>query len=603
MRLTPSFDTLVDLLQHRADIQPGDPAYTFLDSGEREGDRLTWLQLERRSRAIGAAIGERVPAGSRVLVMFPPGIDFIPAFFGCLYAGAIAVPTYPPSGGRSDGAIARLRGMLSDAGVALVVGPASVMACIGQLEPLVPELSRIACLAVDGVADDGADRWRHPSSRPDDIAFLQYTSGSTAVPRGVMVTHGNLLDNLEASAQLARHDESSISVSWLPVNHDMGLIEGVLQPAYTGFPAYLMAPTAFLQRPARWLQAISRLRATESGAPNFAYDLCVRRVTDSERRTLDLSAWRIAFSGSEPIRRTTLEAFQRTFGECGFRWNAFRPAYGLAESTLLVASSPRGDEPPCIRVDRDRLASGHAVVRRSPANRPEDRHDAAWLVSSGSAAGGSRVVIVDLQHGTECPPDRVGEIWVAGASVARGYWGRPKDTLDTFHAFLENGDGPFLRTGDLGFFHGQQLFVTGRIKDVLIVRGLKHYPPDLELTAERASPLVRPGCCAVFAVDSNGEERAAVVAEVDASRAGMAVDGEANQFQAAIASIRRGIAEVHSLAPCAVVLVAAGSLPKTTSGKLQRYACRHGFLTGRLQMVAEWSDADAPFAALQRVAS
>jgi acyl-CoA synthetase (AMP-forming)/AMP-acid ligase II len=394
-------------------------------------------------------------------------------------------------------------------------------------------------------------------------------------------------------------------VSWLPVNHDMGLIEGVLQPAYSGFPAYLMAPAAFLQRPARWLQAISRLRATQSGGPNFAYDLCVRRVTESDRRSLDLSAWRIAFNGSEPVRRSTLESFQRTFGECGFRWNAFRAAYGLAESTLLVTSSPSGEEPVCLEVDRSMLKAGRVLVRESGPDRRDNPQDGTPLVASGSPAGGARVVIVDPQRRTLCAADRIGEIWVAGASVARGYWGRPQETTDAFQAFLESGDGPFLRTGDLGFLRGRHLFVTGRIKDVLIVRGQKHYPQDLELTAERAASSLRPGCCAAFAIDCRGEERAAIVAEIDATRPGATTPASGGEdVQRTLTAIRRGITEVHSIAPCAVTLVPPGSLAKTTSGKLQRYVCRDAFLAGGLPILAQWIDDDVDVALpLERAAS
>jgi len=597
MRLMPAFESIVDVLGHRAAVRPDAVAYTFLESGEHEGAQFTWGALDTRCRAIGAAIAARVPKDSRVLVMYPPGLDFVAGFFGCLYAGAIAVPTYPPSGARVDRTVTRLRGMIRDAGISLILGPSSQTLKLPQLAVLVPELAGIPFMAADEIPDAGADAWRYPALVRNAIAFLQYTSGSTATPRGVMVTHANLLHNLTASAALARHNEESVSVSWLPVNHDMGLIEGVLQPAYSGFPAYLMAPAAFLQRPARWLQAISRLRASHSGGPNFAYDLAVRRIRPCDRAALDLSCWRVAFNGSEPVRKETLEVFQQTFGECGFRWEAFKPAYGLAESTLLVTSRDRGEPPLCVDVDKQALAAGRVLVRRAGDG---DRRTAVSLVASGSPAPDAGIVIVDPERGARCNPDGVGEIWVSGPSVARGYWHQPADTARTFRAFLETGEGPFLRTGDLGFFHGDQLFVTGRIKDVLIVRGLKHYPQDLELTAERAAAGLRPGCCAAFAVVCGGEERAAIVAEIDTTEAA----SDANQLPATIAAIRRAITDVHQVAPCAVALVAAGSLPKTTSGKLQRYVCRDLFLSGELPIVAEWLEADRPLTReLERVAS
>ena len=557
-------DSLVDVLRHRAAVQGGDRAYTFLESGEREAEVLTWGTLERRSRALAAAIRQRVPPRSRVLVMCPPGLDFVAAFFGCLYAGAIAVPTYPPAGGRADRVADRLRGMARDAGVSLVIAPVSVARRADAVEQVVPELAAVPWLTADAVPDEDADGWHDSNVRGSDIAFLQYTSGSTSAPRGVMVTHANLLHNLECSARLAAHEATSVSVSWLPVNHDMGLIEGMLQPAFSGFPAYLMAPGAFLQRPVRWLQAISRLRATHSGAPNFAYDLCVRRVTQEDRAALDLSCWRTAFNGSEPVRRSTLEAFQRAFGACGFRWNAFRPAYGLAEATLLVASTASGAE-----VSYDDTGPGGAS-----------------LVTAGSPTDDMRVLIVDPVRHTRCREGAIGEIWVSGSSVAAGYWGRPAETQQTFGGFLAGGDGPFLRTGDLGLLRGGLLFVTGRLKDVLIVRGLKHYPHDLELTAERAHSAIRPGCCAAVAVETAGEEGVALLAEVDARLA----DAEEKMLPRAIDAIRDAIAGAHGIQLRAVALLPAGALPKTTSGKLQRYLCRNGFLAGRFAPVAGWRD-------------
>jgi len=587
--MMPGYPSLVDLLGSRAARQPDDTAYTFLDGGEEIGPSLTWAALDRRCRAIGAAVASRVPRGARVLLMYPPGLDFISGFFGCLYAGAIAVPTYPPSGSRADRASLRIRGMVADAGVSLILSTDQVATRAPLLAAFVPDVATIPWLATDTVDDSCAEAWQHPRIQGDEIAFLQYTSGSTASPRGVMVTHANLLHNLAASAAFARHDADSVSVSWLPVNHDMGLIDGVLQPAFSGFPAYLMAPAAFLQRPARWLQAISRLRATHSGGPNFAYDLCVRRVGPSDRAGLDLSAWRIAYNGSEPVRRQTLESFQRAFGECGFRWTSFRPAYGLAESTLLVASSAKDQDLVGLDVDPAALARGRVVPRPS----------ATPLVASGAPAASTEILIVDPDRRTRCAADQVGEIWIAGPSVARGYWRQPRETDAVFNAFLVSGEGPYLRSGDLGFLHGSELFVTGRIKDVLIVRGLKHYPQDLELSVESRTPVVRPGCCAAFAIEADGEERAAIVAEVDESRG----PTDPAALDAAVASIRHATADAHQIAPCAVVLVAPGTLPKTTSGKLQRYLAREAFLTGDLRPLAQWQEREGLEPELERVAS
>ncbi len=569
--------SVIDLLRNRVEACPDDVAYTFLESGEAAGNTIAWAALNRRSRALGSFIAARVDPGARVLIMLPPGIDFAPAFFGVLYAGAIAIPTYPPAGARADRTSARVRGMVADAGVSLVLSSSGLHARRAALESMIPELLGVPWVDIDQVDDNAAAEWRDPLIASSALALLQYTSGSTATPRGVMVSHGNLLHNLALSGRLGVYGSDSVSVSWLPVNHDMGLINGVLQGVFSGCTTIQMAPAAFLQRPARWLQAISRFGATHSGGPNFAYDLCVRRVSDEDREGLDLSSWRLAYNGSEPVRRSTMELFMRAFGPCGFRWTAFRPGYGLAESTLLVTSDPAGT--PAVFHSAGRESARHVAARIQPCD--------SW-VSSGCSAGPMRITIVDpvtlhiRDHG------EVGEIWVAGDSVALGYWNKPSDSAATFRAFIAGtNEGPFLRTGDLGCIINGHLFVTGRIKDVLIIRGLKHYPHDIEATAEQSHPALRPGACAAFAVDRGGEERVAMVAEIEPrfmSAAGTA--GGTN----AISAIRRAVADAHHVSLHAVALVPAGSLPKTTSGKLQRFLCRDGFLEGTLGALAAWHD-------------
>ena len=552
---------LIDLLRDRAVAQPDSTAFTFLDGGEREGASLTWAAIDFRSRALAAAIQARVLPGDRVLVMLAPGVDFVPAFFGVLYAGAVAIPAYPPAGARADRTSARLRGMVIDADVALAI---SSKANMSRVSMLVPELAAVPWIDVDSIDESVADAWRVPACAGDSLALLQYTSGSTAEPRGVMVSHANLLHNLAQSAALARHDRNSVSVSWLPVSHDMGLIDGVLQPVFSGYPAYLMAPAAFLQRPARWLQAISRYGATHSGGPNFAYDLCARRIPENERDALDLSTWRIAFNGSEPVRRTTLETFHRRFAGCGFCWEAFRPAYGLAESTLLVTSSAHGDPPRFADFDLGQS-----------------------LVACGTVNCTPRIRIVDPATHRLLRDGAAGEIWVSSASVAQGYWNRPRESAATFRAFI-NGteDGPYLRTGDLGRIADDRLYVTGRIKDLMIVRGVKHHPHDLEATAAGAHPLVRAGCCAAFAIEEAGEERIAIVAEVEPRRA--VTD---NEIERAIHAILRAVVDLHQVTPAHIWLVTAGTLPKTTSGKLQRFLCRDGFASGQFEVIGTWSHA------------
>ncbi|CAN5785913.1 fatty acyl-AMP ligase [soil metagenome] len=566
--------SMVDLLRMRSWIDGDRTAYTFLDDGEQDGTSFNWMDVDVRSRAIGAAVARQMDAGGRVLIMLPPGVEFASAFFGVLYGGAVAIPTYPPSGSLTDRTRTRIRSMLADAGVSLVVSCGALHARVAAIEALVPELSGIPWLDIDNVDLDDASTWKAPRAGGSTLALLQYTSGSTANPRGVMVSHGNLLHNLAHAADLGRYNRDSVSVSWLPVNHDMGLINGVLQGVHSGSRTIQMSPAAFLQRPSRWLQAISRFGASHSGGPNFAYDLCARRVSDEDRDSLDLRTWELAYNGSEPVRRSTLETFMRAFGSCGFRWTSLRPGYGLAEATLLVTS----DEAETAPVFHPASRKGVPLV--SAASQGGD-----W-VGCGVVDGTMQIRIVDpvtlvpREHGD------VGEIWVAGASVAAGYWNKPRESAATFRAVIAGtSDAPYLRTGDLGCVIDGHLFVTGRIKDVLIVRGLKHYPHEIEATAEAAHGSLRPGCCVVFSIQREGEESIAVIAEVE-SRFGSALAGEIGTD--AISAIRRAVANGHQVALHAVALVPAGTLPKTTSGKLQRFLCRDGFVDGTLSPLAAW---------------
>jgi acyl-CoA synthetase (AMP-forming)/AMP-acid ligase II len=543
------------MLRARAAADGNARAYTFLDDGERDGASLTWNEVNRRADAIAAAIRTVAEPGARALILCPPGLSFIPAFFGALRARTIAVPAYPPRMGRSaidpnDRLLTRLRAVATDAAPAVVLATTPVAERSTAASMLVPELASATWIDVervaecaDGVAEDRIDR--------DEVAFLQYTSGSTAEPRGVMVTHANLLHNLADAHALAGHGAHSASVSWLPVIHDMGLIQGVLQPAFSGFPAWLMSPAAFLQRPGRWLHAISRTGATISGGPNFAYELSVRRIRAQERIGLDLGAWQLAFNGAEPIRQATLDAFCEAFGPCGFAPEAFRPSYGLAEATLLV-STGKGATAAC-----------------------------------GSPAPGTEVRIVDPHTQQACQPGTPGEIWIAGPGVAAGYWNQAEATRATFGARIPGDDaGPFLRSGDLGVIDDEGLHVTGRIKDMLIVRGIKHFPQDIEGTVERASPWLRAGCCAVFAVPGVDGDDVAIAAELDApaSLPEMSRDD-------LILDIREAVGAAHGIQVSAIALVAPGAIPKTTSGKLQRFACREGLLSGRMIPLSFWAAA------------
>lgn len=563
--------TMVDLLRWRAEHQAHARAYTFLVDGEETGASLSYADLDRRARTIGAWLQAEGMAGERVLLLYPPSLDYIAAFFGCLYAGALAVPSYLPRANRPD---SRLQAIIEDSQATIALTTTPVLDTLSSALRHTPNLERVTLIATDRLDENQASAWHQPLITPASTAFLQYTSGSTAVPKGVMVSHANLMHNLGIIQRANEHSSESRGVIWLPPYHDMGLIGGILQPLYLGCEVVLMPPMAFLQRPIRWLRAISRYRATTSGGPNFAYELCLQKITPEERADLDLSSWNVAFSGAEPVRADTLERFAAAFEPCGFRWDAFYPCYGLAEATLMVAGGMVG-EPPIVRD-----FSGAALERHQVQAAPEGPEDAKRLVSCGKKLGALEVRIVDPQALTTCPPDRVGEIWVAGESVAAGYWNRAEETEHTFRARLSNGDaGPFLRTGDLGFFHDGELFVAGRLKDLIIVRGRNHYPQDIELTVERSHPMLRQGGAAAFSVDIDGEERLVVVQEVE-RQARHTIDAE----QIA-RSIRQAVAEEHEVQIHAVALIKPGGIPKTSSGKIQRQLCREKFLTQRLETI------------------
>jgi acyl-CoA synthetase (AMP-forming)/AMP-acid ligase II len=592
-----AFLTLVELLRWRALQQPEQHAYTSLEDGETVEHRLTYGELDRQARAIGATLQDLEATGERVLLLYPSGLEYIAAFFGCLYAGAVAVPIYPP---RLHSSLDRFRTIAADAQATVALTTPSLVPQVQRWLQQAPELQDLEWVATGSEPASAEMAWHMPEITGQTLAFLQYTSGATGVPKGVMLSHSTLLYNERMMQHAFQHSERSLCVGWLPLYHDMGLIGNVLQPLYAGFPCVLLSPVAFLQRPVRWLQAISRYRASTSGGPNFAYDLCVRKVTPAQRATLDLSSWEIAVNGAEPVRQETLERFAATFAACGFRREAFYPCYGLAEATLIVTGGLK-TAPPVVYTVRRTALEHHQVV---PAD--ADSEDAQPLVGCGQTLLDQRVVIVDPDSGVPCPPAQVGEIWVAGPSVAHGYWGRSAETVQTFQAQAVGcADTTFLRTGDLGFLQDGELFVTGRCKDVIIIRGCNLYPQDIERTVERCHPALRPGCGAAFAVDLAGAERLVVVQEVERAslaqarraRGQCSAHGSPQQragrlaaldFDNVIGNIRQSVAEEHGVQVYAVLLLKAGGLPKTSSGKIQRHACRIGFLTGHLEVVRAW---------------
>jgi 8-amino-7-oxononanoate synthase len=593
-------DTILDRLCRHARAQPKCTAFTFLNE-EAAPECWTFQALERRVHRLAAHLCQHAVAGDRALLLYPPGLEFIAGFLACLAAGIVAVPAYPPRRNRSA---ERLRAILEDARPALVLTTRQIAPTV-QAE-LLPSARDLALLVIDDIELSIEAAWHPPALTPDTLAFLQYTSGSTETPRGAMVTHGNLMHNEEVIQQAFDHcpvtgNRPSVMVSWLPPFHDMGLVGGILQPLYVGFPSVLLAPVTFLREPIRWLQAISDYRGTTSGAPNFAYDHCVKLITEEQKAGLDLSSWRIAYNGAEPVRAETLDRFARAFAGCGFRPQAFFPCYGLAEATLFVSGGPPDRGPTQVGVC-GRSLEEHCLVEITG-----DDANTRPLVSCGRIAGETRAVIVDPETCTERQPGKIGEIWLASASVARGYWDRLEATQETFHARLgDTGEGPFLRTGDAGFVRDGELFITGRLKDLIILRGRNLYPQDIEAVVERTADFVKPNACAAFGVEAFGEERLAVVVEADrrlvqmalaaakrraasgAHETGNGTCAAAAELDDVVGRVRQAITEAFEVPVHTVAFVRPGTFPRTSSGKVQRRACRSGILAGTLDVVHVW---------------
>jgi acyl-CoA synthetase (AMP-forming)/AMP-acid ligase II len=574
--------TLIDVLLSRA-TQPGagEVAYAFLGNGEAVTESLSWSGLAERALSVSAAVLDHAAPGDRALLLFWPGLDFLAAFLGCLHAGILAVPCVPPRRplGRSVERIAPVV-QVSKPSVVLTAGSRAAIA--EELRTQVPDLA--ACALVD-VSQLNAPRTAPPSrgrARAHDLAFLQFTSGSTSTPRAVMVTHANLVHNLRAIHRGFGHDPRSVSVTWLPVYHDMGLIDGMLGPLFGGFRCVAMPPHVFLQRPHRWLQAISRFRGTHSGGPNFAYDLCVEKISPDEARALDLSSWRVAYNGAEPVRPATLEAFARRFETAGFDRRALCPSYGLAEATLKVTCGSVASLRP-MTVDAAQLQEG--VVREVAG---ESGPGVRAIASCGPVPEELDILVVEPQSRHERREGEIGEIWISGPSVAAGYFRAPDETNETFQARTEDGRGPFLRTGDLGFVRDGELYVVGRHKDLIILAGRNLYPQDVELSACRAHPALHGGCAAAFAVDDGQREHLIVLVE-----AGQSSPSEAPGLSGVVEAVRQAIARDHEVEPSVVGVVRTGALLRTSSGKIRRHACRRAYSAGEMLLVAR-CDAGEP---------
>ncbi|MFN7502418.1 MAG: fatty acyl-AMP ligase, partial [Dolichospermum sp.] len=553
---------------------PNQLAYIFLKNRENQEQNITYQQLSQNSKNIAIKLQSLIPKGSRALLLYPQGLEFINAFLGCLYAGIIAVPAYPP---KRNQKMSRLAAIIKDAEPQIILTTSSMLETIKEKLTDIVDSSAVQWLATDNLNNEEELSYIFPNISSDSLAFLQYTSGSTGTPKGVMISHGNIFHNSASIQKAFELTEKSVSVTWLPSFHDMGLIDGIIQPLYTGFLGVILPPESFLQRPIFWLQAITKYRATHSGGPNLGYELCVEKIAAEEQKNLDLSSWVSAYSGAEPIRRRTLENFITKFQSSGFQSQYFYPCYGMAEATLMITGGNIEDEPVYLNVQSELLEN--KIVLKADVGRDNYQQ----MVGCGHTWLDTEIRIVDPETCTQCADNQVGEIWVSGSSVAQGYWHQPEKTIETFQAKLvDMGERNFLRTGDLGFIQNGELFITGRMKDVIIIWGRNHYPQDIEYSVQQSHKALSLDCGAAFTVEVNNQEKLVIVQEVERTYLRkLAVDE-------IVSAIRETVALNHGLQVYAILLIKPASIPKTSSGKIQRHACRHAFLTKTLVIVGQW---------------
>src|SRR5262245_27339638 len=569
-RRLPVFTSLVDLLRYRATNQPNDRAYIFLSDQGREESVLTFAELDQRASDVAARLA-RSQIGDRALLLFGPGLDFIIGYFGCLLAGVIAVPMMLP---RRNSSLDSSTSILTDCSPRFALTNTH----LGSARPDVLERFqryKMEWLVLDQESRRSLDQDRLlPTPGPEDLAFLQYTSGSTSDPKGVMVTHGNLIENLEMIRLTLDNTGQSTYVNWVPLYHDMGLILNVLQSLYVGAPCVLLAPVTFIQRPLQWLRAIHNYQSDVAGGPNFAFDLCFRLCRSDQVKGLDLSCWKVAFNAAEPVRADTIERFAATFGPYGFEPRALCPLYGMAEATVLISGGGRGAGPVIRTVSREGFQRHQVAI-------PAGHDDAHRVVGCGRNIIGQRIAIVDPETRRRLEADYIGEVWVGGPHICKGYWSDPATSRSTFRARIEGEDEFWLRTGDLGFIdEAGELFITGRIKDVIIVRGIDFYPQDIENTVYDSHPALRRYCGAVFSVlNENTEEKVVLVQEVER------VHRRDLEIDEIIGCIREAVVNEHEIAIDSIVLIRPGSIPKTTSGKIQRNLARRMWLQNSFRAV------------------
>lgn len=602
----PDGASIVGHVERWAKVRGDKLAYRFLDfSTERDGVArdLTWSQFSARNKAVAARLQQVTQPGDRVAILCPQNLDYLVAFFGALYGGRIAVPLFDPS---EPGHVGRLHAVLDDCHPSAILTTTDAAEGVRKFFRSRPANQRPRVIAVDAVPDDVAATWVQPDE-PDEttIAYLQYTSGSTRIPTGVQITHLNLATNVLQVVEALEGEEGDRGISWLPFFHDMGLITALLAPMIGHYFTF-MTPAAFVRRPERWIRELARKEGDTGGtisvAPNFAFDHAAARGVPKEGDgPVDLSNVKAILNGSEPISAATVRRFNEAFAPFGFPPKAIKPSYGLAEATLFVSTTPSSEEPKIINVDRDALNTGSIVEV------PADSEKAVAQASAGKVGIGEWAVIVDAESATELPDGQIGEIWISGQNMGTGYWGKDRETAETFHNILKSRTNPshaegaaddatWVRTGDYGAFYDGDLYITGRVKDLVIIDGRNHYPQDLEYSAQEASKALRTGFVAAFSVPANQ-----LPAEVfENAHAGLKFDPEDTSEQLVIVGerapgshkldlapvvddIRAAIAVRHGVTVRDVLLTPAGAIPRTSSGKIGRRACRAGYLDGSLR--------------------
>jgi|LakMenEpi03Aug12_release.lakeMendotaPanAssembly.Ray.scaffolds.fasta_scaffold22354_6 acyl-CoA synthetase (AMP-forming)/AMP-acid ligase II/acyl carrier protein len=565
---------LISILNHRAEQTPEQIAYIFLEDGNKQRQKISYRQLSQNAKSIAACLQALVSQGSRALLLYPQGLDFISAFLGCLYAGIIAVPAYPP---KSNQKMTRLESIIKDSTPRIILTTSHLLENTKNKLTNVFDLSDIQWLTTDNANISEASNWILPNSSNDSLALLQYTSGSTGTPKGVMISHENIIYNSGYIQEAGNITTSDIAVSWLPTFHDMGLIFGVIQPLYTGFLGVIISPESFLQKPILWLEAITQYHGTISGSPNLGYSLCTQKISSEQQQNLDLHRWRIAYSGSEPIRKKTLEEFSDKFNKSGFQSYYFFPCYGMAESTLMISGCSPKRDPVYFNAELKALGEGYAVEADL------DNKNNKQIVGCGHALLDTDIRIVDPNNLSQCLDNQVGEVWVHSSSVAQGYWNQEEKTVETFQAkLIETGSKNFLRTGDLGFMRDRELFITSRLKDLVIIWGRNHCPQDIEYSVQQSHTALRLDCGAAFVIEVDDQEKLAIVQEIERTFL------RNLRVEEVVSAIRESVSLNHDLQVYAIALIKPASIPKTSSGKIQRYACRQKFLQRDLAIVGEW---------------